>query len=113
MNTRKERRAGFYVLTAWTCLILISMTVVACMYPFREAKIQVICRAYPAHYGAWQYAPAGQMDSQQRWVDNCNDAELFHKAYALIWEDFSSDSTVWCVECSELPDCPDDFKQCP
>lgn len=106
-------QTSFYTLLAYTCLILLSMTIAtACFYPFREAKIQVICRAFPEQYGAWQYAPAGRMDSEQRWVDDCADAELFYKAYTLIWEDFGTDTTNWCVVCDQLPECPGDFNTC-
>ena len=52
------------------------------------------------------------MDSEHRWVDDCNDADLFFQAYAAIWSTYSNDSITWCVECSELPDCPEQFNTC-
>lgn len=110
MSKKKE----FHILLFWTCVSLLTTTIlVACIYPFKEGKFQSVCRAYPSEYAAWQYAPPGRLDSEHRWVDNCNDAELFHKAYAVIWEQYNTDTTTWCVVCDELPPCPEQFKTCP
>ena len=103
----------FNYLLGWTCLTLIAiMITTACIYPFREGQVQSVCRAFPSQYTSWQYAPPGRVDSEHRWVDNCNEAELFHKAYAVIWEGYSTDSTTWCVVCDELPECPEKFNSC-
>ena len=108
-------KQSFYTLLAYTSLILLAATIAAaCLGPaFGKSDIQVVCRAFPSYYGSWQYAPPGQLDSEHRWVETCEDGRLFFKAYSAIWEDFQTDSTEWCVVCSELPDCPEEFTTCP
>lgn len=103
---------SFNIIVAYTCLVLAAFTVMACIYPFGKSDIQVVCRAYPSQYAQWQFAPPGRIDSEHRWVENCNDADLFFQAYSTIWSTYSNDSITWCVECSELPDCPEQFNTC-
>ena len=103
---------SFYVLVMWTALSLLAMTIVACIYPFGKTGTQVVCRAYPSQYAAWQYAPAGQTDSEHRWVEDCQEADLFYQAYAAIWQTYETDSTSWCVACTEIPNCPEEFNSC-
>ena len=74
--------------------------------------MQSVCRAYPAQYPSWEYAPIGQTDSEHRWVEDCKEAELFHAAYAAIWQIYNADSVQWCVTCSEVPPCPEEFNSC-
>jgi len=99
-------------MVAWAAIILLSMSIAACIYPFGKSGIQSVCRAYPDYYGSWQYAPPGKLDSEHRWVKTCQEAELFHKAYAVIWEQYNTDSTTWCVVCDEIPACPEEFNTC-
>jgi len=106
---------SFYSLVAYTALVLLAASVTAaCLGPaFGKQDVQVVCRAFPSQYGAWQYAPAGQLDSEHRWVKDCGEAVLFFKAYNAIWEEYRTDSAQWCVVCDQLPPCPGDFRSCP
>lgn len=106
------KQPSFYVLVAYTALIFLSISIAACIYPFGKSGTQVVCRAYPAEYAAWQYAPPGRVDSEHRWVEDCGEADLFYQAYVAIWQTYSSDSVTWCVSCSEIPNCPEEFNSC-
>ncbi len=102
----------FNKLLMWACLGLAGTTaLMACIYPFNQGDIQSVCRAYPAEYELWQYAPSAEVTHEQRYSRSCGEAASFHAAFASAWQIFNQDTIKFCVVCETLTQCPE-FNTC-
>lgn len=97
-----KNKEPFYI-----ALCIFSLLLMRCVCVRDFEDIQVICRAYPAEYPLWQYAPVADVVSELKYVKNCQEYQGFANSFTEQWSLFNEDSVRFCVDCSTLADdCP-------
>ena len=109
-----NKKEQFHRMIFWTSTALLFTSILmACIYPFKDGDMQVVCRAYPSNYDLWQYAPIEQVTPEHRWCSNCNEVSGFSVAFASAWNIFNEDTIRFCVECQTLGDLCPSYDTCP